>query len=436
MASFVISESKKSLQGFIKVPGDKSISHRAIIIASIAKGVTNITGFLQGEDSLATLKAFQDMGVEIERENSNVKINGVGMYGLKKPAESIYLGNSGTSIRLISGILSAQKFNSQLYGDKSLCNRPMNRIIIPLTKMGAKIYSKKDDNPPLYIESVNTLNAINYELPVASAQIKSSILLAGLYAKGKTVIKEPAITRDHTEKMLKNFGYDVDNNNGEISINGGGELKSCNIKIPSDISSAAFFIVAGMIAKDSNLTIKDVNINHTRIGVIKILKLMGGYIKISNKRICTGELIADINVKYSKLKGILIPKDLVPLAIDEFPIIFIAASCAKGKTILTGAKELRVKESDRIQAMAQGLNIMGIENEVLEDGIIIEGGVFTKPATIIDSHLDHRIAMSFAIASLRCEHTIEISEVDNVKTSFPNFVNICQKIGMNIKEVV
>ena len=236
--------------------------------------------------------------------------------------------------------------------------------------------------------------------------------------------------------MLKNFGYDVDNNNGEISINGGGELKSCNIKIPSDISSAAFFIVAGMIAKDSNLTIKDVNINHTRIGVIKILKLMGGYIKISNKRICTGELIADINVKYSKLKGILIPKDLVPLAIDEFPIIFIAASCAKGKTILTGAKELRVKESDRIQAMAQGLNIMGIENEVLEDGIIIEGGVFTKPATIIDSHLDHRIAMSFAIASLRCEHTIEISEVDNVKTSFPNFVNICQKIGMNIKEVI
>lgn len=434
MANFLTTQTK-SLKGFIKVPGDKSISHRAIIIGSIAKGVTNICGFLQGEDSLSTLKAFQDMGVEIERDNTNVIINGVGMYGLKKPEKSIYLGNSGTSIRLMSGILSAQNFNSKLYGDKSLSNRPMNRIISPLTKMGAKIYSKKDNKPPLYIESVDKLDAINYELPVASAQIKSAILLAGLYAKGKTVITEPLITRDHTERMLINFGYDVNSSNKEISINGGGELQACDIKIPSDISSAAFFMVAGIIAKDSDLTIRDVNINPTRIGVIKILELMGANIKILNKSVCAGEYIADINVKSSNLQGIKIPENLIPLAIDEFPIIFIAASCAKGQTILMGAKELRVKESDRIQAMSEGLSILGIENEILEDGIIINGGSFNKPSLTINSHLDHRIAMSFAIASIRCEHRIEISDVDNVKTSFPNFVDICQKIGINIEEI-
>lgn len=434
MANFLASNGIP-IKAFIKVPGDKSISHRSIIMGSIAKGVTNISGFLEGEDSLATLKAFQNMGVEIERNNSNIKINGVGINGLKKPKHNLYMGNSGTSIRLISGILSAQKFDSILYGDESLSKRPMARIVKPLTEMGAKIYSKNDNKPPLYIESVSQLKAIDYKLPVASAQIKSAIMLAAIYAKGKTTIKEPSITRDHTERMLKSFSYDLSVKNGEISINGGGELKACDIQIPSDISSAAFFIVASIIKKDSNLTIKDVNINNTRTGIIKILTMMGANINILNERMCAGELIADINVRYSELKGIKIPKKLVPLAIDEFPIIFIAASCAKGQTILTGAKELKVKESDRIKAMAEGLSKIGIQNEILEDGIIIEGGSFKKPKGVINSYLDHRIAMSFAIASLRCDYNIEIADVDNVKTSFPNFISICKKIGMNIQEV-
>ena len=433
MSSFVASHAQ-SLKGTIKVPGDKSISHRSIMLGSIANGVTRVSGFLEGEDALSTLKAFQDMGVKIEREGSNVTIHGVGMHGLKAPVNPLDLGNSGTSMRLMSGLLSAQSFDCELHGDESLTKRPMGRVIDPLSTMGA-IINSQDSKPPLVIKGGQKLGAIDYTLPVASAQIKSCLLLAGLYAEGITSVTEGGITRDHTERMLRGFGYDVKTDNGRISLTGGGELTACDIEVPSDISSSAFFMVAGCIAKDSDITLEAVNINPTRTGVIDILKLMGGNIVLNNEHVSGGELVADIRVQSSNLKGINIPKNLVPLAIDEFPSLFIAASCATGETVLTGARELRVKESDRIQVMADGLDILGIENEVLEDGIRIQGGEFSKPDSVIQSHHDHRISMSFAIASLRCQHEIQIEGVDNVQTSFPNFVQLCTQIGMNISEI-
>ena len=423
-----------SLNGSIKVPGDKSISHRSIMLGSIANGVTNVSGFLEGEDSLATLKAFQQMGVQIERTGSNIAIRGVGKHGLKSPSEPLDLGNSGTSIRLMLGLLSAQSFNSQLCGDESLSKRPMARVIEPLSMMGALIDSY-ESKPPLSITGNQKLSAINYTLPVASAQIKSCLLLAGLYAEGETCIVENSTTRDHTERMLRGFGYPVNTSNGQISLMGGGELNACDIEVPSDISSAAFFIVAASIAKEADITLNAVNINPTRTGILDILDLMGANITLTDERIVAGELVADIRVCSAELRGIDIPQELVPLAIDEFPVIFIAASCATGETLLTGAKELRVKESDRIQVMADGLTILGIKNEVLEDGIRIQGGEFSKQNSVIKPHHDHRISMSFAIASSRSEYDIKIEDVDNVQTSFPNFVELANKIGMNIEEI-
>ena len=421
------------LKGTIKVPGDKSISHRSIMLGSIADGVTKVSGFLEGEDSLATLSAFRDMGVKIERIGSNVTINGVGKYGLKEPINSLNLGNSGTSIRLMSGLLSAQSFDSELCGDESLSKRPMGRVIEPLRLMGADI-SGNDSKPPLLIKGGKQLSSIEYTLPVASAQIKSCLLLAGLYSDGKTTIIENGISRDHTERMLKGFGYDVTSSSNTISLMGGGSLKSCDIDVPSDISSAAFFMVAGCISENSSIVLEAVNINPTRTGVIDILRLMGGNLELLNQRLQAGELIADIKVTSSELKGIEIPENLVPLAIDEFPVLFIAASCAKGETVLTGAKELRVKESDRIQVMADGLTALGIDNEVLDDGIRIIGGEFKEQTSSIKSHHDHRISMAFAIASVKSKFNIEIEGVDNVKTSFPNFVELANSIGMKIKE--
>ena len=432
MASFVTSHSK-SLSGSIRVPGDKSISHRSIMLGSIATGTTRVSGFLQGEDSLATLNAFKEMGVSIERKGSDVIIQGVGMHGLKMPTNSLNLGNSGTSIRLMSGLLSAQSFNSELCGDKSLSKRPMGRVIEPLRQMGADI-SGQNSMPPLSINGGKTLSAIKYTLPVASAQIKSCILLAGLYSKGSTTVIENGISRDHTERMLRGFGYEVQTSPNKISIEGGGSLKACNIEVPSDISSAAFFMVAACISDDADIVLEAVNINPTRTGVIDILKLMGGNVELSNERVDAGELIADIRVRSSNLKGIQIPKKLVPLAIDEFPAIFIAASCADGETLLRGAKELRVKESDRIQVMADGLTSLGIINNVLEDGIRIVGGKFKEQTAPIESHHDHRISMAFAIASVSSDSDIKIEGVDNVKTSFPNFVALANSIGMSITE--
>ena len=432
MANFIASPSE-FLKGSIKVPGDKSISHRSIMLGSIANGVTNVSGFLEGEDTLATLNAFKDMGVKIEREGSNVVINGVGMNGLRPSLKPLNLGNSGTSIRLMTGLLSAQSFDSMLCGDESLSKRPMARIIDPLREMGAIIKSS-DSMPPLSISGNQKLSALKYTLPVASAQIKSCLLLAGLYADGETCITENETTRDHTERMLKGFGYQVTSSSGKVSLTGGGQLQACDIEVPSDISSAAFFIVAASIAKNADITLEAVNINPTRTGVIEILKLMGANIELNNQREEAGELISDIRVCSSSLKGITIPEELVPLAIDEFPAIFIAASCAHGETLLTGARELRVKESDRIQVMADGLLSLGIENEVLEDGIRIKGGEFQKQTSIIKSHHDHRISMAFRIASARSNFELNIEGVDNVKTSFPNFVELVNQVGMNLIE--
>ena len=435
------SESKKNyivqpggkFQGEIRVPGDKSISHRSIMLGSLAEGITEVTGFLEGEDALATLASFRAMGVQIDGpKDGKVTVHGVGMHGLKSPAEDVYLGNSGTSIRLLSGLLAGQNFASTLTGDKSLSGRPMKRVTDPLALMGAVIDSN-DGKPPLTIKSGNKLSGITYILPMASAQVKSCILLAGMYAEGTTMVTEPAPTRDHTERMLSGMGYKVDVQGDTVSIEGGGKLTATHIDVPADISSATFFMVGAAISEGSDLTLTHVGINPTRIGVINILRLMGADISLSNEKMTGGEPVADIRIKYAPLKGIRIPEDQVPLAIDEFPALFVAAACAEGQTVLTGAEELRVKESDRIQAMADGLQILGIDAESTEDGIIINGGVIGSGE--VESHDDHRIAMSFAIAGLQAGGTIIVNDCANVATSFPNFIALAQKVGLDIDEV-
>jgi cyclohexadieny/prephenate dehydrogenase / 3-phosphoshikimate 1-carboxyvinyltransferase len=424
------------LKGKIRVPGDKSISHRSIMFGSLAEGVTHVTGFLEGGDSLGTLQAFRDMGVKIEGPvDGKVTVYGVGLHGLKKPAKEIDLGNSGTSMRLMAGILSGQSFDSTLIGDNSLSKRPMGRVITPLTQMGARIDSR-DGKPPLLIHGVQKLKAIHYDMPMASAQVKSCILLAGLYAEGLSSVTEPEVTRDHSERMLRAYGYDVKTNKDSsgktvISLRGGGKLKAADIDVPADISSAAFFLVAASITPGSDITLTHVCVNPTRTGVVDILKLMGANIELLNQRELGGEPVADLRVRASDLHGINIPAHLVPLAIDEFPVLFVAAACAKGKTILTGAEELRVKESDRIQVMADGLKTLGISATPTPDGIIIEGGKMGSGT--VESHDDHRISMSFSVASLRASGAIRINNCNNVATSFPNFVELAKLLGFNIE---
>jgi 3-phosphoshikimate 1-carboxyvinyltransferase len=424
-----IAKNSQQLSGTIKVPGDKSISHRSIMLGSLANGITKVSGFLEGEDALATLNAFKEMGVKIIRNGDSVEIHGVGLKGLQPPRKPLNLGNSGTSVRLMSGILAGQDFDCELIGDESLSKRPMGRVITPLTQMGAKITSNAG-KLPLTIYGGNTLSPIEYVMPMASAQVKSCVLLAGLYA-GKSCVTEPEITRDHSERMLRGFGVDVTNTDGTICVTSS-ELQATTIVVPSDISSAAFFMVAASISPNANITLSGVNINPTRTGVIDILQLMGANITISNQQEIGGEILADITIKSAKLHAIDVPEHLVPLAIDEFPVIFIAMSCATGVSTLTGAKELRVKESDRIQVMADGLDILGIDTEVLEDGIKITGGDFKKPNAEILSHHDHRISMAFAVVSCVCEFDITIAGVDNVATSFPNFTDLTTKVGMNV----
>lgn len=420
------------ISGDIRVAGDKSISHRSIMFGSLAEGVTQVSGFLEGQDALATLNAFRAMGVQIEGPvDGKVTIHGVGMHGLKKPQSVLDMGNSGTSIRLLSGLLAGQGFEVTMTGDVSLSKRPMRRVTEPLALMGAKIDAAQGGTPPLTIRAGNVLTGIDYNLPMASAQVKSCLLLAGLYASGKTSVTEPAPTRDHTERMLQAFGYDVEVEGSRRSVTGGGKLKAATIDIPSDISSAAFFMVAAAIVPGSDLTLRHVGINPTRDGVINILRLMGADISLSNEHFIGGEPVADVRIKGSELHGIEIPQDQVPLAIDEFPVLFIAAACAKGRTVLTGAEELRVKESDRIQVMADGLIALGIKATPTEDGIIIEGGNLTGGE--VQSHHDHRISMSFAVAALRASGDVLIRGCDNVATSFPNFVELANKTGFNLR---
>ncbi len=419
-----------SISGELRVPGDKSISHRAVIFASIADGVSHVSGFLQGEDSLNTMRAFQRMGVRIERDEDRVTVHGAGLEGLEPPAGDLDMGNSGTAMRLMLGLLSGQRFDSCLVGDRSLSSRPMQRVIEPLTKMGARIDSETGGRAPLRVRGGQRLAAIDYDMPVASAQVKSCLLLAGLYADGETVVREPAPTRDHSERMLRAFGCALAASDGEIRLRGGQRLRACDIEVPADISSAAFFMVAASITSGSDILLRHVGINPTRTGAIDILRLMGADIELSRQREIGGEPVADLRVRGAPLRGIEIPPELVPLAIDEFPVLFVAAACAEGITRLRGAEELRVKESDRIQVMADGLSRLGIDNEVQPDGIVIHGGRIGGGS--VDSHGDHRIAMAFGVAALAASGEIRIEDCANVNTSFPGFAEMARRAGMRI----
>ncbi|WP_242675263.1 bifunctional prephenate dehydrogenase/3-phosphoshikimate 1-carboxyvinyltransferase [Phytopseudomonas dryadis] len=422
-----------TVRGRIRVPGDKSISHRSIMLGSLAEGTTEVEGFLEGEDALATLQAFRDMGVVIEGpHHGRVTIHGVGLHGLKPPPGPIYLGNSGTSMRLLSGLLAGQPFDVTLTGDASLSKRPMNRVAKPLREMGAVIETAADGRPPLTIRGGQRLRGLSYAMPMASAQVKSCLLLAGLYAEGETSVTEPAPTRDHTERMLQGFGYPVTVEGSTARVESGHSLRASHIEVPADISSAAFFLVAASIAENSELVLEHVGINPTRTGVIDILRLMGGDISLENQREVGGEPVADIRVRSARLKGIDIPEELVPLAIDEFPVLFVAATCAEGRTVLRGAEELRVKESDRIQVMADGLLALGAKVEPTPDGIIIDGGVLGGGE--VHSHGDHRIAMAFSVASLRATAPIRIHDCANVATSFPNFLALAGQVGIRVAE--
>ncbi|MBI3778453.1 MAG: 3-phosphoshikimate 1-carboxyvinyltransferase [Gammaproteobacteria bacterium] len=421
------------LAGRIRVPGDKSISHRSVMLGSLAEGTTRVTGLLEGEDVLSTLGAFRAMGVRAEGpDRGKLVIHGVGLHGLKAPKQSLDMGNSGTAMRLMAGILAGQAFDSELIGDESLSKRPMKRVSDPLGAMGAVIATAEGGRPPLRIKGGRKLRGIDYQMPMASAQVKSCLLFAGLYADGETAVTEPAPTRDHTERMLRGFGYAVQTAGARVSLQSGGRLKACDIDVPADISSATFFLVGASIAPDSDITLEHVGINPTRIGVINILKLMGANLELLNPREVGGEPVADIRVRAAQLHGIRIPEDQVPLAIDEFPALFIAAACARGETVLTGAHELRVKESDRIAVMAQGLKRLGVDARETPDGIVIQGG--RLQGGDVDSHGDHRIAMSFAMAALAASGPITVRDCKNVDTSFPGFATLAAGAGLAIEE--
>ncbi|MCG8416101.1 MAG: bifunctional prephenate dehydrogenase/3-phosphoshikimate 1-carboxyvinyltransferase [Pseudomonadales bacterium] len=424
-----------TISGSLRVPGDKSISHRSVIFGALADGITKVSGFLEGEDALKTVAAFREMGVTIVGpDNGEMTIYGVGKEGLQKPRIPLDMGNSGTAMRLMAGLLAAQAFDSELFGDESLNSRPMGRIADPLRAMGAAIETDGDGTPPLKITG-KKLRGTHYDMPVASAQVKSCLLLAGLFAEGTTSVTEPAICRDHTERMLKGFGHEVEGGYPEstTSVTGNQQLKAATIDVPADISSAAFFLVAASIAPESELLLEHVGINPTRIGVINILRAMGATISFENEREVGGEPVADIQVKSSELHGVEIPADQVPLAIDEFPVLFVAAACAEGETVLRGAEELRVKESDRIDAMASGLKTLGVEVETYPDGIRIVGGDLGGGK--VDSLGDHRIAMAFAVAGLRADDSIEIANAENVATSFPGFTSLANAAGFKLTEL-
>lgn len=418
--------------GELTVPGDKSISHRALLLGAIAEGETTVSGFLEGEDCLATLTALEAMGVRIERPGAgNLRIRGVGMDGLQSSAGPLDLGNSGTAMRLFAGLLGGQPFRSILTGDSSLLRRPMGRVIDPLEMMGVRIESESG-RPPLRITGRRPLRPIDYPLPVASAQVKSAVLLAGLYADGQTRVTEPEVTRDHTERMLSVMGAELRRSGNTIMLHGPAHLRAAEIEVPGDLSSAAFFLVAGALSAQDGLTVRNVGINPTRIGVIEILRSMGARLEISGKRMIGGEPVADITVWKSSLRGLDVDPELVPLAIDEFPVLFVAAACAQGQTLFQGIGELRVKESDRISAMSQGLAILGVRVEETLDSARVHG-VEQIGGGRIDSHGDHRIAMAFVIAGLAARQSIEILDVANVATSFPGFTETCARAGIDIE---
>jgi 3-phosphoshikimate 1-carboxyvinyltransferase len=424
-----------SVAGAIAVPGDKSISHRSLMFGGIADGETRVRGFLESGDCLATMAAMRALGVDIERPSQHeVRVRGVGMRGLKGAGRALDMGNSGTAMRLMTGLLAGQSFDSELIGDSSLMKRPMERVAAPLRQMGARI-DTLNGRAPVRIHGGQKIHGMHYDMPMASAQVKSAVLLAGLYADSQTSVVEPAVTRDHTERMLQGFGCEVSAVRGTVTLKPPQQLQACSLEVPGDFSSAAFFIVAGCLAARDAFTIRNVGINPTRTGLLDILALMGADLRLVNHRSAGAEPVADIEVRRSDLRGIQVPEELVPLAIDEFPVLFVAAACANGETVVTGAEELRVKESDRIGVMAEGLRAMGIECEVLSDGMRVHGKSFGTAFSggRVDSHGDHRIAMSFAIASLRAKSGIEILDVDNVATSFPGFIEVAAAAGLSVQ---
>lgn len=412
------------LKGSIKLPGDKSISHRAVMFGSLAQGKIEVEGFLAGQDCLNTIQAFQSLGIKIERTNSHLVIDGQGLYGLQKPKDIIDVGNSGTTIRLMLGILSAQRFDSSLTGDESIRSRPMRRVIEPLSQMGAKIVAQKGNFAPVEVYGAPALSPIRYLLPVASAQVKSAILLAGLWTSGVTSVIEPMPTRDHTERMLNFLGAQIIKDDMSISITGGVPLRgNCKIEIPADISSAAFFMVAACLIEDAEIILLNVGVNPTRTGIIDVLRKMGADIKLENQRVVSGEPVADIIVKSSPLKGISIGGAMIPRVIDEIPILTVAACLARGRTEIREAKELRVKETDRIKSMAVELNKMDATVIEVEDGLIIDG-VKSLKGTEVESYGDHRTAMSLAIAGLVAQGKTKINNTACIQTSFPEFNEI------------
>jgi len=417
-----------SLKGELAVPGDKSISHRSIMLGAIANGITTVRGFLRGEDNMSTMHAFRAMGVNIDDDGETISIHGRGLHGLQEPGDVLDCGNSGTTIRLITGLLSGQSFFSVVTGDQYLRKRPMKRVVEPLTRMGARILGRNQGSlAPLAING-GGLAGIEYHSPVSSAQIKSSIMLAGLYAEGETTVHEPSLSRDHSERMFSQFGASLALSEDGVTVRGGFELNAQEISVPGDISSAAFFIVAALITPDSEILIRNVGVNPTRTGVIDILKAMGGDIELLDQRQLSGEPVADILVRTSRLKGIKISGSVVPRAIDEFPAVCVAAACAEGVTSVRDARELRVKETDRITAMAGNLRTLGVTVTENEDGMDITG-VERLAGGEVESFGDHRIAMSLSVAALVAAGEITIRDIDCVATSFPNFFQLLEKVA-------
>jgi len=420
-----------ALRGSVRVPGDKSVSHRAVMLGALAHGVTRVTGFLEGEDTRATARVFERLGVRIETPSASERIvHGVGLHGLRGSAEALDCGNAGTGMRLLAGALAGQAFDSVLIGDASLSKRPMRRVTEPLAAMGARIDSDEGGLPPLRIHGGRALRGIEYTLPVASAQVKSALLLAGLYAQGETVVHEPHPTRDYTERMLAAFGWPIEFSPGYARLSGGHALRATEVAVPADFSSAAFFLVAASVIPGSELVLEAVGMNPRRTGLLSALRLMGADIVEDNPRSEGGEPVADLRVRYARLRGVEVPQALVPDMIDEFPALFVAAAVAEGRTVVSGAAELRVKESDRIATMAAGLRALGAKIEETPDGAIVDGGALGGGA--VESHGDHRIAMSFAVAAQLAAGEVRIGDVANVATSFPGFEALAAKAGMRV----
>ncbi|WP_313203857.1 3-phosphoshikimate 1-carboxyvinyltransferase [Stenotrophomonas sp.] len=427
-----IARKGQPLQGSLTIPGDKSVSHRSVMFAALADGTSHIEGFLEGEDTRATARIFSQLGVRIETPSASQRVvHGVGIDGLKAPSAPLDCGNAGTGMRLLAGLLAGQSFDCTLVGDESLSGRPMRRVTGPLSQMGAKIDTESDGTPPLHVHGGQSLQGIDFASPVASAQVKSAVLLAGLYAQGETSVVEPHPTRDYTERMLSAFGVDIEFSPGKARLRGGQRLRATDIVVPADFSSAAFFLVAASIIPGSELRLKQVGLNPRRTGLLHALRLMGADITEENPAEQGGEPVADLVVRHAPLKGARIPEELVPDMIDEFPALFVAAAAAEGQTVVTGAAELRVKESDRLAAMATGLRALGMQVDETDDGATLHGGITLGSGTI-ESHGDHRIAMAFAIAGQISGGEVRINDIANVATSFPDFDGLARSAGFNL----